>query len=905
VDVFTLVGTLTLAGADKVNQQLSQTEQQAQKVQKNLRMAGAALTALGAAGLKFVDTARKTNAQLAVTALNLDITTEEMRDLTLATANVTFTIDEAVKTFDLLSRAGIESTEILQSVATAFDTLGDAIDVPASIVTERLVPTMKTFNLTATEMAEKIDPLTYLFRNTTVSLDDWARMVGYVTPEIVAMGLTTEDMIGILAELEEQGYSGEVMTRAFRSAVTLATKEQIPLNEALGISTEKIESYKVELEGATGITQRYADAANTQYGIMDKLKFLWSKLTLTVGSYLAPLEPVLAVMTAMGPAMIFLSTSMGKSALMFILHSAAVMKSSIASALHMKTSIGLAGAQAAEIAATMGSTAATMGEVGATVAATRATIAETDATLAEVAATSAEIGVTTAAIAATGAKIGATTAATGATIGATKAQWGLNRAMMANPIIAIIAGITALVIALIYMWRNWESVTIKMEGAWLKFKRLIGLGVDTTQVRLDALEIEKAWIEVTKKVKESYDTMLFEVESYSRQAISALKQEASVAISETESVTSQAITEAEQVRDEEKKIFEDRAQFYRDLTAERLDLIDEQMMAELVAMDPTGEVARLAAKYNESLGKIKGEGAERDREIEEDRLKELKDTLKNEYKDNKKALEDQLDDLEEGDDARRESLEDQLDELEEGKAARERILKDQIADIEEAWEKEERGNKLHLAIMELDSEDFFENQKTLADQHAEDQITFAEEALAGMTSYWNDTWLPAQIEVYQDDFANFKQLNIDKYEDLVTFVEKYNELLKDELITGEKFELPAGPPPLAKRKRPTNPIEAVQWAYDTMMGYQHGGPITEPTLLYGLKSQRPYAIAGEAGTEYISPAKPSGGNTFIYNVSFPGLIVREEPDIVNLSKAVGRELKILQDRTNRRMGISG
>lgn len=309
MNVFELVGKLTLDGADKVNQQLSGLEKNVQKVQKGMRVAGAAFTAVGVAGLALVQSTKKINAQLGVTALNLGITVKEMRSLTLATTNVTFPIEEVTKTFDLLARAGVEDQQVLQDTATAFDTLGDAIGVPASLVTEKLIPTMKTFNLTAEEVAGKTDAMTYLFRNTTVSLDDFNRMVGYVTPDLVKMGLTTEDMIAILADLEDQGYSGEVMTREFRKAVTLATKEQIPLNEALGISTETIESYKGELEGATGITQEYADVANEQYTIMDKIKQKFSEITLGMSGFLEPLEPVLAGMTALGPVMLIVATN--------------------------------------------------------------------------------------------------------------------------------------------------------------------------------------------------------------------------------------------------------------------------------------------------------------------------------------------------------------------------------------------------------------------------------------------------------------------------------------------------------------------------------------------------------------------------------------------------------------------
>lgn len=43
--------------------------------------------------------------------------------------------------------------------------------------------------------------------------------------------------------------------------------------------------------------------------------------------------------------------------------------------------------------------------------------------------------------------------------------------------------------------------------------------------------------------------------------------------------------------------------------------------------------------------------------------------------------------------------------------------------------------------------------------------------------------------------------------------------------------------------------------------YQHGGAITEPTLLYGLQSRKPYGIAGETAPEYIVPQNQMNPNT--------------------------------------------
>ncbi|MBT9145570.1 MAG: hypothetical protein DDT42_01443 [candidate division WS2 bacterium] len=67
--------------------------------------------------------------------------------------------------------------------------------------------------------------------------------------------------------------------------------------------------------------------------------------------------------------------------------------------------------------------------------------------------------------------------------------------------------------------------------------------------------------------------------------------------------------------------------------------------------------------------------------------------------------------------------------------------------------------------------------------------------------------------------------------------------------------------------------------------FAKGGIIPEPTLLYGLRSQRPYAIAGERGPELVSPIKPGLGSlSVVNNFNISQLVVREEADIDRISK---------------------
>ena len=317
------------------DQSLKQTETKTktafEKMQKHMLPVGAALTAVGAAGLKMVDSAKKMNAQLSVTAVSMGITTKEMRNLALETTNVTFPLEEVTASFDFLARAGIRDQQVLKDTATAFDTLGDAIGMPASLVTEVMVPAMKTFGLSAEEIASKTDMMTYMVRNSTISLEDLNTMVGYTDQEMVAAGFSIDDMAAAMIYMSDNGVEpGKVMLREWNKAVTRSKEEGISMTEALGMTNEELETYKGKLEGAAGLTQELADLQNEQYGIIANLKHEWSKLTLAAGSFLEPLEPILAGMTAMGPAMMFMSTSMGAATVKTLTHTVALVAHKVA-----------------------------------------------------------------------------------------------------------------------------------------------------------------------------------------------------------------------------------------------------------------------------------------------------------------------------------------------------------------------------------------------------------------------------------------------------------------------------------------------------------------------------------------------------------------------------------------------
>ena len=291
-----------------MNQVATNTEKSAKRMQNGMRFAAIAITAVGVAGLKMVDSARKMNAELGQSALTAGIAEDEMRDLALELSNVTFRLKNVIGTLALLTQAGIISQEDLKAHANAFDALGDAIGLTADQVAEVLIPAYQFFGKELPRTAKELDIFTWLQHKSILGFKDLAPVMGYVAAYGQDLDLTFEDLISTMVILSEQGAKGADITRMFRTAITQAANEGTSLNEALGISNEKLAEYneKIGVESVE-MTQAYADVANEQYGIMDKLASKWEDLVLVMGSMLKPLEPVFALFTALGPLLLGLS----------------------------------------------------------------------------------------------------------------------------------------------------------------------------------------------------------------------------------------------------------------------------------------------------------------------------------------------------------------------------------------------------------------------------------------------------------------------------------------------------------------------------------------------------------------------------------------------------------------------
>jgi len=772
----------------------------AEKMQKSLKVAGAAFTAVGAAGLMMVSSAKKMNASLGVTALNLGVTTGEMRNLALETTNVTFPLSEVTTTFDLLARAGVKDTEVLKSVATAFDTLGDATGNTATQVTEKMVPAMKTFGLSAEEVANQTDMMTYLIRNTTVSMDNFGSVIGYITPEVVAMGLTLEDTVALMALMEERGMSGEVATRAFRTAITEATKEQIPLNEALGVTTEEMDAYKEKLDGATGMTEEYAKEANKQYGLMDKIKQKFSEMTLVAGSFLEPLEPILAAMAALGPVIMILSTSIVQATLKWIAHTVALVATKVA------------------------------------------------------------------------------------TYAATAALWAYNAALAANPIGLVIVAVMALAAALIALISYWDKVVSFFRG-----------GADEIKEETDNMnqwisdQAEELTAKMRTELEKRRDDELAEIdrmrgvaEQYKEDEIARLREKygsfEELDSKYTDSRTDRLRKYFDELRDSLAKELNEA----RTAHNEKMQLLDEEYAAKLRTLDAATQ--ETVAGLQDEIDAIGDQMDEESRlQLERDRAERLAEL--------QRAVEQAETDEERAEAVKR--LNDYILQVEE-----ERHRESQRAEQDRL--REEIDAALEAADVERDIlEAELEEKKTHEEEMLAETESRIEKEQAGLDAAFKrrlqklKDQLEAKIET-EEASLQATQERLDKEEDALR--RYYRDALEQERLYLEALRIMR-----EEYEEYGAPVyhSGESWWRD-LLPWQHGGVIKEPTLLTSMRTGMPYAIAGEAGPERISPMGGGAASSNINNTfNIAELVVREEADV----QRIALELYTMQQRSARLAGV--
>ena len=192
---------------------------------------------------------------------------------------------------------------------------------------------------------------------------------------------------------------------------------------------------------------------------------------------------------------------------------------------------------------------------------------------------------------------------------------------------------------------------------------------------------------------------------------------------------------------------------------------------------------------------------------------------------------------------------------------------DKTAAIKELWEYQTEVNRNELLRQRDDEIQALRDSMDVARKKADNEKTQAEIAYEAnktrLTNEYNDTIKMLKDTKTSLDTALTEQLT--RYDtDLLAYDENlrlkklsYTQFIKDyNAAIAALAPMPTPTPPIPSITRPVTPTSPITSPLKT---YALGGIIPEPTLLTSVRTMRPYAIAGEAGAERISPLGKNEG----------------------------------------------
>jgi hypothetical protein len=478
----------------------------------------------------------------------------------------------------------------------------------------------------------------------------------------------------------------------------------------------------------------------------------------------------------------------------------------------------------------------------------------------------------------------------------TALQWLWNAAMTANPIGLLVTAIAGLIAIGVALWKNWEKIT-----NW--FNNLFG---KTAEKFIDTADtIEERSKELTEQLKAEYDEQLdaklnqLESERNAAQSahdaeIEALKELYGIEEEEAEENSKTLIELAEETAEKKQDLLDEEMDAVKDAYQERLEMIDAEYAERLKLLD--AETQALIAEQQAQIDAINEEQEEIDeaRRIasEEEKKRKLQEAI------------DTAETAEEKAEAEKE-LAEYLAELAEEEADRKReaeidALRDEINNIKaEAEAKQE--------ALEAEKEAEIAQQEALLQSETE---RIANEKIARDTALVEEKARLAEelAEKIAIEDAKLATLNLSLAAQKTAIEQWHADMIEEEKLYQSALEIArqevgeGGKITTGQRQWEGYDPEKYDeyWTpeegYHYLPRYAQGGTIDEPTLLTSLATGKPYAIAGEAGTEKVVPEGKTGG-TIVNNYTV-NAVIREESDI----KKVARELYKLQESGNRGVG---
>ncbi len=279
----------------------AETEKTTSWIEDNWLKVGVAAAAVGGAMEVAARKQAPLTEQTRQLAAAMDTTEGEMRDLALATTDVTFPLEDVLDLMESGRQQGIKSADQLQEYAKFWDMVGDATGENAVALGDAGVA-LRAVGIAAGEEEKALDAFGYITQETTGDVKDFLTFLERTGPELRELGGDVDDAAAIMGILEhELGMTARTARTEFRKAVNEADGDMGEMLETLGISEEQFEKYSDAVKESSDVIERNAEIHGESYTAMEKMQQAASEMMFRYGDLIGVVGDFAPLMMGLGP----------------------------------------------------------------------------------------------------------------------------------------------------------------------------------------------------------------------------------------------------------------------------------------------------------------------------------------------------------------------------------------------------------------------------------------------------------------------------------------------------------------------------------------------------------------------------------------------------------------------------
>ncbi|QGT99302.1 hypothetical protein SYNTR_0709 [Candidatus Syntrophocurvum alkaliphilum] len=287
------------SGMDSFSGTVSNAGRFVQDHWKEIGLAGAA----AGAGLEAMirsqsDLSAATN-RLGVTT---EMTADEVRGLTSAMSDYTFSEADVLAGMERLTQSNIRTKEEMEALLPVFDLFADATGKDIVQGIDLFDNALSALGIPLNEAEQHMDALAWLTTQTTVSTQQIGQTMRREASAIQDLGLSVDDVAIALSSLEAEGIKGPQAVQAFQGAISDANGDIQDFYHELGVSAETLDAQANSLMKAEGLTGALADANNDVITPMQKLQSQAEILMYNYGDLIGAAGALTPILMGLGPA---------------------------------------------------------------------------------------------------------------------------------------------------------------------------------------------------------------------------------------------------------------------------------------------------------------------------------------------------------------------------------------------------------------------------------------------------------------------------------------------------------------------------------------------------------------------------------------------------------------------------